>query len=153
MAHATLPPGSVLHVDAPSSQNALVYVLKGTGTVGGGDDPADIEQGRLAVFGPGDALTVSGPTLTSGAEDRPGPDPLEVIVLGGEPIGAPVVQYGPFVMNSKAEIARAVDDFNNGRIGTVPAGAIRPFRGLTPSGVRTPVARYGPDARLSASWR
>ncbi|MCU1354304.1 MAG: pirin family protein, partial [Acidimicrobiales bacterium] len=48
-------------------------------------------------------------------------DELEVLLLGGLPIKEPVVQYGPFVMNTKAEINQAIDDYNAGRLGTIPA--------------------------------
>ncbi len=56
------------------------------------------------------------------AEHQDGPSPaLEVLLLGGLPIREPIVHYGPFVMNSRDEIIQAVDDFNAGRMGTIPA--------------------------------
>ena len=58
-----------------------------------------------------------------------GGEPLEVVVLGGEPIREPVAQYGPFVMNSKAELVQAVEDYQRGRFGVVPPGALQPYRG------------------------
>jgi redox-sensitive bicupin YhaK (pirin superfamily) len=52
-----------------------------------------------------------------------------VILLGGQPIGEPVEQYGPFVMNTREELQQAFDDYQRGRLGTVPAGGVQPFRG------------------------
>ncbi len=118
VAHATVQPDSRLVMPWRPDFNALVYVLSGRGTIGTGNDGVSIELGNLAVLGTGDHLVLSG----SGTE------PLEVMLLGGQPIGEPVAQYGPFVMNTRAELQQAVDDFNAGRLGTVPADAIRPFR-------------------------
>jgi redox-sensitive bicupin YhaK (pirin superfamily) len=71
------------------------------------------------VFGSGDVITIeAGPT-----------EPFDVILLGGEPIGEPVEQYGPFVMNTRAELQQAFDDYQRGRLGVVPANGIQPFRG------------------------
>jgi redox-sensitive bicupin YhaK (pirin superfamily) len=50
-------------------------------------------------------------------------------LLGGQPIGEPVEQYGPFVMNTRAELQQAVDDYQRGRLGVIPANGIKPFRG------------------------
>ena len=75
--------------------------------------------GQLVVFGDGDTITL---TAT-------GTDTLDVLLLGGEPIGEPVVQYGPFVMNTKAEVQQAFEDYQRGLLGTVPADGIQPFRG------------------------
>jgi redox-sensitive bicupin YhaK (pirin superfamily) len=58
-----------------------------------------------------------------------GGDAFDVILLGGQPIGEPVEQYGPFVMNTRAELQQAFDDYQRGRLGVVPANGIQPFRG------------------------
>ena len=78
-------------------------------------------EGDLVVFGPGDHVLLR-------ADDRQGtatPN-LEVVVLGGQPIREPVAWYGPFVMNTRAEVVRAVEDYQAGRLGVVPAGALMP---------------------------
>jgi quercetin 2,3-dioxygenase len=51
---------------------------------------------------------------------------MEVIVLGGRPIGEPVAWYGPFVMNTKEELAQAMDDYRAGRLGVIPPNALMP---------------------------
>ena len=112
--HATVAPGAELVLPWRSDFNALVYVLSGSGRAGG---DATVEGGQLAVYGPGDHLRV--------AADASG-DALEVVVLGGRPIREPVAWYGPFVMNTQAELQQAVDDFRSGRLGVVPPGALMP---------------------------
>ena len=62
-------------------------------------------------------------------------DALEVLLLGGLPIREPIAHYGPFVMNTRDEIIQAVDDFNAGRMGTIPAVDLAPERRST-AGVR-----------------
>jgi redox-sensitive bicupin YhaK (pirin superfamily) len=122
MVHATLHPGSRMTLPWRADFNALVYVLNGRARFGAEQRPA--ETGQLVVFGPGDAVTVA-------AEDRQeerSPD-VDVLILGGLPIGETVAWYGPFVMNTKAEIAQAFEDFQAGKLGTIPTERIdRPSR-------------------------
>ena len=101
--------------------NVQWNVLSGRGTVGPVQHP--IQQGQLAVLGPGDRITVA----AADGQDANRPA-LEVLLLGGRPIREPVFQYGPFVMNSKAEVIEAMEDFNAGRFGAVPANGLRPHR-------------------------
>lgn len=121
VAHVTVAPGAQVVVPWDPGFNALAYVLAGTGTVGAERRP--ITTGQLALFGSGDNVTING------AQGERADESMEVILLGGRPIGEPVAQYGPFVMNTREEIAQAIDDFNAGRLGTVPADGLHPFRG------------------------
>jgi quercetin 2,3-dioxygenase len=117
LVHATLSPGSRLVLPWPADFNALAYVLGGRGTVG--EDRRPIAPGQLAVHGPGDAIVLEADrTQDAGAEA------LDVLVLGGAPIREPVAAYGPFVMNTRAELAQAFEDFEAGRLGTIPADHI-----------------------------
>ncbi|MBA3605588.1 MAG: pirin family protein [Acidimicrobiia bacterium] len=117
VAHATVAPGARLEIPWRADFNALAYVLAGAGSVG--QDRRPVQRGQLAAFGEGDHLVVDG----AGGES------LELLLLGGQPLREPVAQYGPFVMNTRAELAQAVEDFNAGRLGTIPDDGIRPFRG------------------------
>jgi hypothetical protein len=117
LAHATVSPGASMTLPWRSDFNALVYVLAGKGTVG--TDRRPVRTGQLAVFGAGDSVTVA----ADQAQDSKAPS-LEVLLLGGRPIGEPVYAYGPFVMNTKEEVAQAFEDYQAGRLGTVPADHI-----------------------------
>ena len=109
-AHVTLAPGAQLAVPWSPEFSAFVYVLSGRGSVGVENRP--LQDGELAVFGPGDHLVVTA------ADHEP---PFEVLLLGGLPIRAPIEHYGPFVMNSRDEIRQAIEDYQAGRLGTIPA--------------------------------
>jgi hypothetical protein len=114
LVHATIQPGAELRLPWRPDFNALAYVLSGQGTVGAERRP--VAAGQLAVFGRGDAIVVA----ASPTQESRSPA-LEVLILGGRPIGETVAWYGPFVMNTQAELAQAFEDFRAGRLGTIPA--------------------------------
>jgi redox-sensitive bicupin YhaK (pirin superfamily) len=114
LVHATLSPGATLTLPWRPDFNALVYTLAGHGTVGAERRP--VRLGQLAVFGAGDAVTVG---ADANQESR-SPN-MDVLILGGQPIREPVVAYGPFVMNTRDEIVRAFEDYQAGRLGSIPA--------------------------------
>ena len=117
MQHLTIAPGA--QVDLPWNQdwNGLVYGLSGAGTVG--TDQRPLSSGQLAVTGPGNVLTLGGSPSPDSRTDA-----FDVLVLGGQRIGEPVAQHGPFVMNTRAELVQAFEDFEAGRLGVIPPGAI-----------------------------
>jgi quercetin 2,3-dioxygenase len=114
LVHATVSPGAEMVLPWQPDYNALVYVLAGRGTVGANQRP--VRKGQLALFGPGDTLR------TAAAADQSQSEPnLEVLVLGGRPIREPIAMAGPFVMNTRAEVVQAFEDFQAGKLGTIPA--------------------------------
>ena len=113
-AHATVNPGERLRVPWPTNFNALVYVLAGLGAIG--PDRRPIKEGQMAVLDQGDLITIFGDP-----EQESRSEALEVLLLGGRPIGETISWYGPFVMNTRDEIVQAVQDYQAGRMGSIPA--------------------------------
>ncbi|MGH3913012.1 MAG: pirin family protein [Pseudonocardiaceae bacterium] len=113
MMHATLSPGATVRLPWRPDFNALVYVLSGAGTVGAEGRP--VHTGQLAVFGPGDTITVAGAVKQ---ESRLAG--LDVVILGGRSIREPIAWGGPFVMNTRAEVLQAFEDYQAGRLGRKP---------------------------------
>jgi redox-sensitive bicupin YhaK (pirin superfamily) len=114
ISHVSLLPGAQLSLPWNPSYNALTYVLAGQGTVGVERSP--VEMGQMAVHVDGDFLQLS---ANDSQDSRT--QAFEVLILGGEPIREPVATYGPFVMNTRAELQQAFEDFEAGRLGQIPA--------------------------------
>ncbi|MEU9580224.1 pirin family protein [Streptomyces chilikensis] len=114
MIHATVAPGAEVTLPWREDFNALAYVLAGRGSVGAERRP--VHMGQAAVYGKGSSLTFRADERQDG--HTPG---LEIVLLGGEPIREPMQQYGPFVMNTREELAQAFEDFQKGRFGRIPA--------------------------------
>ena len=111
MVHATISPGAALELPWRPDFNALVYVMGGAGLVGPQRQP--ISSGELAVLGAGDVVAMA----AERRQEQRYAGGLEVVILGGTPIREPVAWYGPFVMNTRAELAQAVADYQGGRLG------------------------------------
>ncbi len=111
MVHATVAPGARLELPWRPDFNALVYVMSGEGVVGPQDTP--IGPSQLAVLGAGDGLRLGARAKQSSR----GVTGVEAVILGGLPIREPVAWAGPFVMNTRAELAQAYEDYQAGRLG------------------------------------
>ena len=85
----------------PAGYHAFLYVFEGSVIVG----PATVGVHNAGVFSEGDAIEVAG-----------GPEGGRFILLAGRPLREPVVQYGPFVMNTTQEIERAIRDYQSGEL-------------------------------------
>ena len=117
MLHASLSAGARMELPWRADFNALAYVLNGSGSFGAERVP--VAMGNLGVFGPGDTITIA----AAERQESRSPD-LDVLVLGGTPIREPVAWAGPFVMNTRAELLQAYEDYQAGRLGHIPHGAI-----------------------------
>ena len=108
--HYRLEPGGVATQQVPRDYNAFVYVVDGAGLFGAeGERGAD---GQMVMFAPdGDEVRI---------ENQADADvPLEVLLIAGVPLNEPIARYGPFVMNTEAEIHQAFDDYRLGRMGAI----------------------------------
>jgi hypothetical protein len=99
-----LPAGSLFSTAVPATHNAFVYVYRGAATVGG----TTLGEDRMGILA--NTPAADGVTLSATA-------PARVILVAGKPLGEPVVQHGPFVMNTKEEIFQAIKDYQEGRLG------------------------------------
>ncbi len=114
LAHLSVSPGAQVDLPWDPSFNALAYSLAGNGFAGSELRP--LPEGQMAVFGVGRAFRVTADRV----QDGRGTGNWEVLVLGGRPINEPVARYGPFVMNTRQEILQALEDYQAGRLGTIP---------------------------------
>jgi len=97
-----LPAGASFSTVLPATHNAFIYVYRGTVKVG--DTP--VESHRMGILS--NTPQADGVMLTATEDTR-------LILIAGRPLNEPIVQYGPFVMNTQEEIHQAMDDFRNGR--------------------------------------
>jgi len=98
----SLSKGSTLSVPVPAGLAAFAYVFEGQVQLGAGATQA--VHGDLAVLSDGEVLQIAAPDAAA-----------RLILVAGKPLNEPVVRYGPFVMNTRAQIGEAVEDYNAGR--------------------------------------
>jgi redox-sensitive bicupin YhaK (pirin superfamily) len=106
--HFTLQPGASVDQPVPEDANAFVYLIRGDAVFGS----RRVGAHNMAVF-ERDGDTVH---LEAAADS---PEPVELLLLSGKPIGETVVRYGPFVMNTPDEIQQAIHDYQSGKLGTI----------------------------------
>jgi redox-sensitive bicupin YhaK (pirin superfamily) len=97
-----LPAEGSVRVPVPAGHNAFLYPF--VGTVAVADGKTIVPRGTAAVLGDGDGVSL-------GAVEGP----ARVLLAAGRPLGEPVARYGPFVMNTEAELRQAIVDFQSGR--------------------------------------
>ena len=102
-----LPPAARVSIALEVNHNAFVYPYEGAVAVG--DDARAVPLRAAGLLTPGDSVDLSA-----------GEQGAQMLLIAGRPIGEPVVQYGPFVMNTREEIEQAISDYQNGRLATQP---------------------------------
>ena len=100
-----LAPGTAVSLPLPESHAGFVYVYDGEAAIGEAGATEAVGAGRLAALSEGASLAIANPTASE----------TRLLLLAGQRLGEPIVQYGPFVMNSEAEIHAAIDDYRAGR--------------------------------------
>ena len=102
-----LKPGKTADLAQPEGWTVQVVVLAGTVQLNGDTILRAAQMATLDAVGGGVTIEAN--------------NDAKILLLSGAPIDEPVVGYGPFVMNTREEIAQAIDDFNSGKFGRVPA--------------------------------
>lgn len=100
----TLPKGETFTQPIPHAHNAFVYLYEGEVSIGDPSSPTKVSTHCAALLGQGDHVTV-------GANDN-----ARFLLLAAQPLNEPVVQYGPFVMNTREEIDQAILDYQTGKL-------------------------------------
>jgi hypothetical protein len=108
--HYTVAPGERVLQPVPRDFRVFAYVF--AGAAGFDDDGREAHAHQMAIF------ANDGDQISFAAVDAH--EPLELMLIGGAPLNEPIARYGPFVMNTKAEIADAITDYQSGRFGVIP---------------------------------
>ena len=109
--HFTIRPGGAITQPIPESWHAFVYVVAGSPAVGA--EAQLLSPSTLGILDSTEAaVRISVPADAT--------EPAQLLLIGGEPLSEPVARYGPFVMNTRAEIIEAVEDYRAGRFGKLP---------------------------------
>jgi redox-sensitive bicupin YhaK (pirin superfamily) len=108
--HYRIEPGGAVTQQVPAAYNAFAYVVEGEGLFGADGERA--EDGQMVLFAQdGDEVRIENPAAAKAT--------LAVLLIAGVPLNEPVARYGPFVMNTHAEIRQAIEDYQQGRMGAI----------------------------------
>lgn len=108
--HYRIEPGGAVTQQVPDAYNSFVYIVEGGGLFGADGEGAG--DGQMVLFAQdGDQVRIENPADAKKT--------LEVLFIAGMPLNEPIARYGPFVMNTEGEIRQAIQDYRQGRMGTI----------------------------------
>ncbi len=100
-----LPAGARFSQPLPADHHAFIYLYEGQLSIGAESEPRPLAMHQAGILSPGEQVDV-----------RADAGPASFLLLAARPLGEPVVQYGPFVMNTREEIEQAIHDYQNGEL-------------------------------------
>jgi redox-sensitive bicupin YhaK (pirin superfamily) len=113
----TLQPGAKVVQPAPKEYNSFAYIMKGNALIGPAERQKIAKAGQMAIFdNDGEEIVVSALADDTNTTNK---SALDILLIGGVPLNEPVVRYGPFVMNTKEEILKAIEDYQKGNMGKI----------------------------------
>lgn len=108
--HFSLNPGSQISHLLESSYSVFAYIISGEGLFGTDHIPG--KRGNVVLFKhDGNSIEIKSSSNNT--------KPLQFLLFAGNPLNEPIARYGPFVMNTKQEIYRAIEDYRNGKLGVI----------------------------------
>ena len=102
------PAGGRFEAPLPAGHNAFLYTYEGSAKVGPEGEQRELPHRAAGVLSDGTSLLV-----------QAGPEGARFLLLAARPLREPVVQYGPFVMNTREEIEQALADYRDGKLAAV----------------------------------
>src|SRR5215216_4823804 len=108
--HYSIKPGGVATQKVSSTYNTFAYIVDGEVLFGAVRQPP--RDGQMVLFAQdGDEVRIENPTEAKST--------LDILLIGGMPLNEPIARYGPFVMNTQAEIRQAFEDYSEGKMGAI----------------------------------
>jgi quercetin 2,3-dioxygenase len=115
--HFTLQPGAKVVQPVSKEYNSFAYIINGEALIGPAEKQKIAKTGQMIIFdNDGEEVEISAPADSITTTNK---SALDILLIGGLPLNEPVARYGPFVMNTKEEILKAIEDYQNGNMGEI----------------------------------
>ncbi|MFL6392162.1 MAG: pirin family protein [Nitrososphaeraceae archaeon] len=115
--HFTLQPGAKVVQPVSKETNSFAYIINGEALIGPAEKQKIAKAGQMIIFkDDGEEVEISAPADSITTTNN---SALDILLIGGLPLNEPVARYGPFVMNTKEEILKAIEDYQNGNMGEI----------------------------------